>query len=507
MNEVTDRPRRAPTLGESLLPIGCLVIFLGAAVINLDDLPEIWGITALLNVLASIPYFGAVLHASIPVQIPMMGATAVAALQGLRLGWRWRDIEESFKDGIRLSMGAILILMLVGVLIGTWIASGVVPLMIITGLNLLSADWFLFAACLICAIVALATGSSWTTAGTVGVALIGIGGGLGIPLPLVAGAIVSGAYFGDKMSPLSDTTNLAPAVAGSELFEHVRHMLYTSGPSFVISLILFFVIGRSYGEGSASLENVENMVSTVTTNFDLNAWLWLAPLMVIGMVVMKVPALPALFIGAGLGGLFASIFQGMPLSGVLAVTYDGYVADTGIAAVDELLTRGGVASMYGTIGIILCAMSFGGVMEKCGMLERVAAALLSVARGTTGLIWATLGTCLGINIIASDQYLSIVVPGRMYRSAFEKAGLHPKNLSRCLEDGGTLTSPLIPWNTCGAFMYATLGVFPLLYLPFAFFNLINPLISALYGYTGWTLERLKDQAVVNGEPVAKTDSA
>lgn len=492
MNEVTDRPPRAPTLGESLLPITCLVVFLGAAVINLEELPEIYGITALLNLLASIPYFGAVLHASIPVQIPMMGATAVAALQGLRLGWRWRDIEESIKNEIRLSLSAILILMLVGVLIGTWIASGVVPLMIITGLSLLSPDWFLFAACVICSIVALATGSSWTTAGTVGVALIGIGGGLGIPLPLVAGSIISGAYFGDKMSPLSDTTNLAPAVAGSELFEHVRHMMFTSGPSFIISLILFIILGRSYGEGGVSLESVETMVATVNENFDLSAWLWLAPVMVVAMVVMRMPALPAMFVGAGVGGIFASVFQGMSLSDVLLVTYDGYGAETGIAAVNDLLTRGGVASMYGTIGIILCAMSFGGVMEKCGMLERVALALLSMARGTTGLVWATLGTCLGINIIASDQYLSIVVPGRMYRSAFDKAGLHPKNLSRCLEDGGTLTSPLVPWNTCGAFMYATLGVFPLLYLPYAFFNLINPVISALYGYTGWTMERLKN---------------
>ena len=475
-----------------MLPITCLVVFLGAAVINLEELPEIYGITALLNLLASIPYFGAVLHASIPVQIPMMGATAVAALQGLRLGWRWRDIEESIKNEIRLSLSAILILMLVGVLIGTWIASGVVPLMIITGLSLLSPDWFLFAACVICSIVALATGSSWTTAGTVGVALIGIGGGLGIPLPLVAGSIISGAYFGDKMSPLSDTTNLAPAVAGSELFEHVRHMMFTSGPSFIISLILFIILGRSYGEGGVSLESVETMVATVNENFDLSAWLWLAPVMVVAMVVMRMPALPAMFVGAGVGGIFASVFQGMSLSDVLLVTYDGYGAETGIAAVNDLLTRGGVASMYGTIGIILCAMSFGGVMEKCGMLERVALALLSMARGTTGLVWATLGTCLGINIIASDQYLSIVVPGRMYRSAFDKAGLHPKNLSRCLEDGGTLTSPLVPWNTCGAFMYATLGVFPLLYLPYAFFNLINPVISALYGYTGWTMERLKN---------------
>ncbi len=465
------------------------MIFLGAAVINVDDLPVMPVVTALLQALAAIPYFGGVLHASIPVHIPLVGASVVASLMAWRLGWRWPQIEASFLDGIRLSLGAVLILLVVGMLIGTWIASGIVPLMIVYGLKLLSPDVFLFATCLICAIVALSTGSSWTTAGTVGIAFIGIGTGLGVPLPLVAGAIISGAYFGDKMSPLSDTTNLAPAVAGSELFEHVRHMVYTAAPSFLISLGLYLLIGLRYGADNVQLENVNLIINGLGENYDISPWLLVAPVLVVLMVVFRTPALPALIVGTLIGGLFASVFQGVPLARLLDIAYNGFVGETGVKAVDELLSRGGMASMYGTIGIILCSMCFGGVMERTGMLERIATAILNLAHGTPGLIVATLATCLGTNIVAPDQYLSIVVPGRMYRNAYQKAGLHPKNLSRCLEDAGTLTSPLIPWNSCGAYMYATLGVFPFAYLPFAFFNLINPLISALLGLTGWTIAR------------------
>lgn len=490
MSHATSRVLRAPTLAESLVPVISLVVFLGVSVVNVDELPAIPVVTPLLRALAAIPYLGSVLHVAIPVQIPLVGATAVAALLALRQGWRWHEIEDSFLEGIKLSLGAVLILLVVGMLIGTWIASGVVPLLIVYGLKLLSPHVFLFATCLICAVVSLATGSSWTTAGTVGIALIGIGTGLGVPLPMVAGAIVSGAYFGDKMSPLSDTTNLAPAVAGSELFEHVRHMIFTTGPSLAIALVLYLLVGLRYGGDRVATGSVEAIVGGLTANYVITPWLLVPPLLVIAMVVLKMPALPALLIGTVLGGIGASVFQGVSLARLLDIAYNGFTATTGVKAVDDLLTRGGMASMYGTIGIILCAMCFGGVMEKSGMLGRIAAAILHLARGTGGLIAATLATCLGTNIVAPDQYLSIVVPGRMYREAYRKAGLHPKNLSRCLEDAGTLTSPLVPWNSCGAYMYATLGVFPFAYLPFAFLNLINPLVSALYGYTGWTIARL-----------------
>ncbi len=490
---------RLPTLLESLVPVGALILFLAASVVDINNLPEIALITPLFKALATVPYFGSVFQASIPTQIPLVGAAAVASVMALRLGWRWADIEKSYLDGIRLSLGACLILLMVGMLIGTWITAGIVPMLIVYGLNLISPHYFLLAACLCCAVVSLATGSSWTTAGTVGIAFIGIGTGLGIPLPMVAGAIVSGAYFGDKMSPLSDTTNLAPAVAGSELFEHVRHMAYTTGPSMLIALVLYWLIGLKYGAENASLDTVTIITATLGKSYAITPWLLAPPLLILGMVVLRVPALPAVLIGALLGGVFASVFQGATLASVLDVAYNGVKAETGQKAVDELLSRGGMSSMFGTIGIIFCAMCFGGVMEKSGMLRAIATAILRLARGPRGLIPATLATCIGSNIIAPDQYLSIVVPGRMYREAYRKAGLHPKNLSRALEDAGTITSPLIPWNSCGAFMFATLGVFPFAYAPYAFLNLINPLISAIYGWTGWTIEKLPPEELYAAE--------
>ena len=490
---------RAPSLGEALVPVGCLMVFLAGAVLNLNELPDIAVVTPLLRAFASVPYFGDVLRASIPVQLPLVAATAVASLMAWRLGWSWRAIHESYLQGIKLSLSAVLILLVVGMLISTWIAGGVVPMMIVWGLKLLSPSAFLLATCLICAIVSLVTGSSWTTAGTVGVALIGVGQGLGVPLPMVAGAIISGAYFGDKMSPLSDTTNLAPGVAGVELFDHVRHMAYTTGPSLLIALGLYWLLGLRFGGDVIEAASIGAMVGGLEDGFALSGWLLLPPLLVFGMVMAKVPALPALVSGVLAGGVLASGMQGVSFSQLLGLAYDGYVSQTGVAAVDDLLSRGGMSSMYGTIGIIVCAMCFGGVMERSGMLDRIAGAILSLARSRGGLVGATLGTCLGINLVASDQYLSIVVPGRMYRGAFARAGLHPKNLSRCLEDGGTLTSPLIPWNSCGAYMFATLGVFPLAFLPFAFLNLLNPLISLLYGCTSCTISPLAPQAADDGE--------
>ena len=503
----SDRTPRLPTLAEAFTPVVFLVLFMAAAVIDVNTLPEIAVITPVLRALASIPYIGSVFQASIPVHVPLVGAAAVASLMALRLGLRWRDVEQSYLEGIKLALAACLILLVVGMLIGTWIAGGIEPMLIVYGLKLISPGYFLVAACACCAIVSLATGSSWTTAGTVGIAFIGIGTGLGIPLPMVAGAIVSGAYFGDKMSPLSDTTNLAPAVAGSELFEHVRHMLWTTGPSMIITLVLYWLLGLRYGGDENSIGAVQTITDTLTKNYHITPWLLVPPVIILIMVAKRMPALPAVLIGAIIGGLWANIFQGATLASTFDIAYNGVKAETGVKAVDELLSRGGMSSMFGTIGIIFCAMCFGGVMEKSGMLGAIANAILRLAKGTGSLITATLATCLGSNIVAPDQYLSIVVPGRMYREAYRKAGLHPKNLSRALEDSATLTSPLIPWNSCGAFMFATLGVFPFAYAPFAFLNLINPLISALYGWTGWTIEKLppeEQNAVLPATPPEKS---
>lgn len=490
------RTPREPTLWEALVPVVCLIVFLAGAVLNVNDLPEVAIVTPLLRVLAAVPVLGSVVEAGIPVQVPLVAATAVAALMAWRLGWSWNEIHRSFLDGIRLSLGAVLILLVVGMLIGVWIASGVVPMLIGWGLKLLTPGAFLFAACLICAVISLATGSSWTTAGTVGVALMGVGEGLGVPAPMVAGAIISGAYFGDKMSPLSDTTNLAPGVAGAELFDHVRHMMWTTGPALVIALGLYWLLGLRFGGGEAAgLGAVSDIMAGVEGGFRFSAWLLVPPLTVLGLVVARVPALPSLLLGTVAGGVAAVALQDLSLAAVLGVAYDGFTSETGVVAVDELLTRGGMASMYGTVGIILCAMCFGGVMEKSGLLACLAAAVLRRVRSRGGLVGATLGTCMGINVVAADQYLAIVVPGRMYRGAFAQRGLAPKNLSRCLEDAGTMTSPLIPWNSCGAYMFATLGVFPLVFLPFAFLNLLNPLLSLLYGFTGWTMVPATTEAV------------
>ncbi len=437
-----------------------------------------------------------------PTQIPLLFAAAVAAGMAVWLGHPWKSVEEGLQRGIVLALRACLILMVIGSLIGTWILSGIVPGMIYYGLKLLTPSLFLFMTCLICSIIALATGSSWSTAGTVGLALIGVGSALGVPVAMTAGAIISGAYFGDKMSPLSDTTNLAPAVAGSELFSHIRHMIFTTGPSLVIALILYAVIGWRYRGNQLDIGAVQSIASTLEANFNLGPLLLVAPVAVLAMVILRLPALPALFIGAALGGLVAALAQpGVGLLEVINASWSGYVSQTGVEAVDSLLTRGGMESMMGTVALIFCALAFGGVMERSGMLATLGGAILKLARGTGSLITATVASCIGANIFAPDQYMAIVVPGRMYREAYLKRGLHPKNLSRALEDSGTLTSPLVPWNTCGAFMSATLGVSAAAYLPFAFLNLLNPLISIFYGFTGITIARLEpgDEALQEGE--------
>jgi len=426
-----------------------------------------------------------------PPHIPLILASAVATIVAVSHGHSWKEIEKGMVHGITLALSAILILMVVGTMIGTWIQGGIVPTMIYYGLKVLSPGIFLAATLVICSVVSLGTGSSWSTAGTVGVALVGVGQGLGIPIPLVAGAIVSGAYFGDKMSPLSDTTNLAPAVAGTDLFTHVRHMIYTAVPGYAVALILYVILGMRFHGGKLNTQDIETILSTLKGHFFIHPVLLLPPLLVILMVIKRIPPLPALLGGTVIGGVFGMATQSRSLADVIQAAQSGFVSATGVPMVDDLLTRGGLESMMQTVALIICALSFGGIMEQTGMLEALASALLKRVRSTGSLVTTTIFSCVGMNAIASDQYLAIVIPGRMYKNAYERQGLHPKNLSRALENSGTLTSPLIPWNSCGAFMHATLGVNPLVYLPFAFFNLTVPLVAILYGYTGFTMEKLK----------------
>jgi len=473
---------RTPSLLWSSVPILVLVALLSSAVALFGD--------------------GAASGAN---PIALLLAAGVGILIGTMHGHAWKDIEKGIVHGISLSLGAVIILLTVGALIGSWILAGTVPTMIYYGLMLLTPSIFLPSACLLCCFVSLATGSSWTTAGTVGVALIGIAMAQGINPGLAAGAVVSGAYFGDKMSPLSDTTNLAPAVAGAELFEHIRHMAWTTGPSLVLAVILYVVMGLTITPPQDTAQ-VKAIMDALAGTFVVGPHLLLPVVVVLGLVVKKMPAFPALLIGSLVGCVFAVVFQPQVVTayaaspdlpawaalvkGAWMSLFDGFKLESPNAALNDLLSRGGMANMLNTVWLILMAMTFGAVMEATGMLQQIAAGILSMVRGTGSLIAATLATTFGMNIVASDQYMAIVLPGRMFRAEYARRGLHPKNLSRALEDAGTLTSPLVPWNTCGAFMATTLGVATFAYAPYAFFNLINPIVSAIYGFTGFTIEKL-----------------
>jgi NhaC family Na+:H+ antiporter len=470
---------RTPSIVDALIPIVSLMIML-------------W---------LSVQLFGDG-SSSGPNQIVLTIAAAIAAIVGIKNGHTWGDLQKAIVAGISTAMVAMLILLSVGGLIGTWLMSGTVPSLVYSGLELLNPQWFFAATCLICAIAALATGSSWTVAGTLGVALIGVSIGMGLSPAMTAGAIISGAYFGDKMSPLSDTTNLAPAVVGTDLFSHIRHMAWTTGPSFIIALLMFAVLGFG-GSGGADSSTLDQLKQTLDSSFNISVIALLPLAVILYLAYKKMPPLPTILFAALLGGVLAAILQpdvvikfadspelsnGVAMiKGIWMALFGGYVASTGVAEVDELLSRGGMSSMLGTIWLVITALAFGAVLEHTGMLKRLIESALKRAKSTGSLIATVVFSCIGINIAASDQYIAIVLPGKMYRAEFKKRGLDAKNLSRVIEDSGTLTSPLVPWNTCGAFMASTLGVATFAYLPFVFFNLINPLVSILYGYTGFTI--------------------
>ena len=444
-------------------------------------------------------------------QIVLLLSSAVAALVAANLGVSWETIQSRIVRSIGSAMPAIIILFFIGSLSGTWMLSGIVPSMIYYGLQILNPTIFLFATVIICAIVSIATGSSWSTVATIGVALLGIGRALGLEDGIIAGAIISGAYFGDKMSPLSDTTNLAPAMAGTDLFTHIRYMAYTTGPSIGITLIIFLLIGV-FGSTSGSTQDIQPVLDALDGSFYISGWLFLVPVAIIVMIAKKVPAAPALLVGTLLGAIFAFIFQGelvatlgaqiytpsenfnFPFSQefatIMTAMYGSLSVETSSASVNELLSTGGMAGMLNTIWLIITAMIFGGVMESAGLLKRIAKWVIGLVNSTGSLIAATSGTCIFFNVTASDQYLAIVVPGRMYSDIYRKRGLMPENLSRTLEDTGTVTSVLIPWNTCGATQASVLGVSTFTYAPYCFFNIISPFMTILFGYLGWKIRKI-----------------
>ena len=435
-------------------------------------------------------------------QVILLLSALIAGAIGVINGTKSQDIFDKIKANVKDTSNAIYILILIGGLAGTWLVGGIVPAMIYYGLELINATFFLPTAVVIAALVSLSTGSSWSTTATVGIALMGIGQTMGIPVAIVAGAVISGAYFGDKLSPLSDTTNLAPAMAGTDLFTHIRYMLYTTVPSLLISLILFTIIGLKYAEGALNAEEIATVQNLIQETFNITPWVFAVPIGVIILISRKTDALVAIAMGTIGGLIMALLFQGevMTILGngefpryetALRSVYGEIAIPSENAILSDLLSSSGMSGMMGTVWLVLSAMAFGGAMEACGFLTIITNAIVGLAKNTASLITSTLIACGVLNVTASDQYLAIVVPGRMFKDVYKKRGLAPENLSRTLEDSGTVTSVLIPWNTCGAYQSSVLGVATGDYFIYAFFNLISPIITLIYAWFGIKIQKIE----------------
>ncbi len=433
--------------------------------------------------------------------ILLLGAS-VGIFIGIRSGISFKKMINYVSSNLKSITGAILILLLVGSLSGTWLISGIIPSMIYYGLQVLNPNVFLPSCLVICAVISLSTGSSWTTSATVGIALIGIGKALGIPSGMVAGAVISGAYFGDKLSPLSDTTNLAPAVSNTDLFTHIRYLTITTVPTILVALIILSILNL-FTEVNGSSEN-ESMLNSIKDTFYISPFLFIVPIVVVFMIFKKTPPLIALFIGTVLGAVFALFFQidtisqisggNNNISDVYKVILNSITVETEIESgnkiLNELFSSGGMKGMLNTIWLVICAMVFGGIMEAIGALKRISNFLLNIGKSTFSLFASTVGSCLTINLSASDQYLSIVIPGKMFSKAYEDKGLAPENLSRTLEDSGTVTSVLIPWNTCGAYQSGILGVGVLEYFVYAIFNWLSPFTTLFIAAINFKIKQL-----------------
>jgi len=466
----------------------------------------------------------AVIKVQAEVHMPIVTAAIFVALVGMFVQKiPWADLEENAISSIMAAMQANMILMSVGILVGVWLISGVVPGLIYYGLFILKPAIFPLATLLICSIISLATGSSWQTSGTIGIAMLGIGNGLGVPAALTAGVIISGAYFGDKMSPLSDTTNLAPAVSGASLFDHIKAMCWTTGPTYVIVAVILAFMGMKFAGGAMDASRIQAIQQILFAEFKISPLCFLPPLVIIVMAVMKMPALPGIFAGI-LVSAFMAIFQGVSIGDLWNIAQNGYsaalsqnIADAAdVAAVGELLaknglagiapelakdvstmiaklvSRGGMQSMLWSVSMVICALTLGGFLERCGYLEVLLGTLTRNVKRAGGLIGTVVLSSIVSNVFLGDQYLSIVIPGRMFKTTFEKSGLAPRMLSRTLEDAGTLTSALVPWNTCGAYQTSVLGVPTLTYAPYAMLNYLNPIMSVVLTYLGIGIYWRKD---------------
>jgi len=450
---------RKPTLTEALVPLAAMALLLGVG-------------------------YG---WLGYPVEVLLLTSAGVAGGVARRLGYGWKDMETGVVAALAKAMPAILILISVGALIGTWIAAGTIPMLIYYGLDLISPRFFLLTACVICSIISLTTGTSWGTVGTLGVALIGVAGGLGIPMGAAAGAIVSGAYFGDKLSPFSDTTNLAPVVAGSNLFDHIRWMLWTTMPAWTIGLLVYLVVGL--GGGRAAPPDISSIQNALSASFHFNLLLLLPLAVILWFALTRKPSLPGILFASLVAVVLALPIQGIPLGDALRAAVSGYAPDTGSATVDALLARGGMLSMMDVTLLVLCAFGYAGIMKHCGLLDRVLEALLSVVKETFGLVASAVATGIVTALVTGSSYLSIIVPGELYRDAFARKGLAAKNLSRTTEDSGTVIVPLVPWSAAGVFMAGTLAVPTTTYAPWAIMNYLGFVFALVYGATGIGIAR------------------
>ncbi len=488
MNKNETKDIKSPTLLVALLPLLLLICLLSI----------------------NVSFYGA--DASYgPNQMALLFSAALVTLIAVTMGWKWEAIQKGIVRSIKTSLPAILILLIIGALIGTWMISGIVPTMIYYGLKIINPTYFLITSCLVCSVISVVTGSSWTTVSTVGVALIGIAHGLGIHPGMAAGAIISGAYFGDKLSPLSDTTNLATTVAGADLFTQIKYMLYTTIPTYTITLILFLILGFT-STNNYQLSQVETLMQALNDTYYISPLLFAVPVMVIIFIILKMDAVPALMIGTVTAAFFAIFLQPNIIKNVSGLSFEvhstmdyikhSYTAcinamalEVGVQTanpdINKLIQTGGMASMMNTIWLIICAMVFGGAMEVTGFLSRVTTFIIQFAKSTGSLIATTVATCIFFNITTSDQYLSIVVPGKMLRSTYEERGLKPEVLSRSLEDSGTVTSPLVPWNTCASYHSGMLNVATGEYFIYAFFNWISPLMTIIFGYFNIRIRRIE----------------
>ncbi len=476
------RSIRNPSYLDVIIPLVVLIASIGGAV-------SLFGLSAIDG----------------PVQVALLFSSMVASVVLLKNGHPWESISAAGGRAVSSIVSAIFILLAVGALIGSWNMSGTIPTMVYYGIQLLQPSWFYAASAIICALVALSIGSSWTTVGTIGVGLVGIASLIGVSPVITAGAVISGSYLGDKTSPLSETSILSAQLVGVDIYTHIRNQIWTSIPAFVIALVVFIVLGLK--------ADVASTVETVTDLNQLNQLFWITPLNLIPLAflvffsIRKVPASLAIMTAALVGGITGVILQpqaivrfvndpnlATPLvyiKGIWMALANGYQENSGIADIDRLLSRGGMDSMLYTLWIIIGAVTFGTLMEEFGLLAKLINPVLYRAK-TTGLLFLTVViTALGLNIVAGDQYIALVLPARLFRLEFQKRGLKPQNLSRVAADAGTVTSPLVPWNSCGAFMAATLGVPTLLYLPFAIFNIASPILSLAYGITGFKVERMQ----------------